>query len=1038
VTGRFRVLLLPAAVLGGLRARASLTVGCIVLAAVAVASAVLGPAYQDASLQSFLVTRLKQTEPYLAGVSLNYRPDGELAADPAAAADHVRTVGAAGLDRYDDPTTSLVSHHDGVQHVFGLPDIYTGFAVLRAQAGACAHLRVQGSCPNRPGEVLMFTADADAVNVRIGDSLPFAGYPGRLRVVGLYTVPEDTSFWYDDSRLAAVQPTPSPGGVGITFKPGPLITDSSTFDRLAPATWSLDVDRTLRVTPDIAPADVRAARRQAVALPASVKGAEGGHYTVRQDNALQYVIAEIDQNRETARKTVAPAVVSLVLVALALLVRLLAAAAEQRRSELALGSLRGMNRRQMWVLGMAEPLTLLLIAAPLGLALGYAAAVWLAHLWLVDDIPVPFGAPSVIAAVLVLGLAVVGCVWTVARALADPLSSQLAGVRRPGRSGRLAFVAKTVLVVGAVVVTVSSATAKGRSDPETSDLALPLLLAGGAGLLVAAATVFVARWWSRRTSEQRGIARFVASRAVSRRTEGSLVILPLTAALAIAVFAGGVFGAASAWRASEAATQVGADVSYRSTANLADTVAMTHRLDPDGRWLMAAGVVIQADYGEKLVIDAPRLGRVGAWPSTWTPGQDGADVAALLGPKSSGVELRGRTFRLSVVNDVDTGTPGVGIGIQVRSSDERDHTLFFGPFPTGSSTDSVRARYCETGCQVRTLLIGGPATDATTLNGTLEVSALTADGTPVESMVDSARWRPVISPLGIYPDTTSIRSGSGPGLRIALDSRGEQALGAVSPDDVPAYRPVLMGRSEATKIEGGSGDHLVAKTDALDGLPIHVVGETESMPFLGPRGFVIDYTMMTRDQSIPDSATEVYVLARGDTPDSITAALRAHGAFDRTELGAAKHLLDQDAYALSLNLYLVVALATMVLAAAGLAVNTAVQLPERRRDAASLRVVGVRRPQILRAVFAEFCAVLGAAGLAGIAAGALAQYLVVRTVTLGFADDIRTPRVVPTLDLSRLAELVGVAVAVMVMVATLVAALTVQHARAATLRETTR
>ena len=57
-------------------------------------------------------------------------------------------------------------------------------------------------------------------------------------------------------------------------------------------------------------------------------------------------------------------------------------------------------------------------------------------------------------------------------------------------------------------------------------------------------------------------------------------------------------------------------------------------------------------------------------------------------------------------------------------------------------------------------------------------------------------------------------------------------------------------------------------------------------------------------------------------------------------------MLDQDAYALSLNLYLVAALAAIVLAGAGLAVNLAVQMPDRRRDAASMRVVGVRRRQI--------------------------------------------------------------------------------------------
>jgi ABC-type antimicrobial peptide transport system permease subunit len=149
-------------------------------------------------------------------------------------------------------------------------------------------------------------------------------------------------------------------------------------------------------------------------------------------------------------------------------------------------------------------------------------------------------------------------------------------------------------------------------------------------------------------------------------------------------------------------------------------------------------------------------------------------------------------------------------------------------------------------------------------------------------------------------------------------------------------------------------------------------------------------------------------------------------------------VLDQDAYALSLNLYLVAALAAIVLAGAGLAVTLAVQMPERRRDAASMRVVGVRRRQILRAVFVEILAVLGAAGVAGVIAGATSQYLVVRTLTLGFADELRTPRVVPTLDASGLSLLVAVVVGALAAVATFVAAMAVRRARASTLRESVR
>ena len=62
---------------------------------------------------------------------------------------------------------------------------------------------------------------------------------------------------------------------------------------------------------------------------------------------------------------------SLILVALVLLSRLLAAAMTLRRGELALASLRGYSRRQLWFLGMLEPLLILAAATPLGVVGGY-------------------------------------------------------------------------------------------------------------------------------------------------------------------------------------------------------------------------------------------------------------------------------------------------------------------------------------------------------------------------------------------------------------------------------------------------------------------------------------------------------------------------------------------------------------------------------------------------------------------------------------------------------------------------------------------
>ena len=125
---------------------------------------------------------------------------------------------------------------------------------------------------------------------------------------------------------------------------------------------------------------------------------------------------------------------SLILVALVLLSRLLAAAMGLRRGELALASLRGYGRRQLWFLGMLEPLLILAVATPLGVVLGYLAARVLARRWLVPGLPVPFVLASALAVVgVVLVTALVAAV-VVRDAVNEPLSAQIAGVRRPDAS----------------------------------------------------------------------------------------------------------------------------------------------------------------------------------------------------------------------------------------------------------------------------------------------------------------------------------------------------------------------------------------------------------------------------------------------------------------------------------------------------------------------------------------------------------------------------------------------------------------------------
>ena len=213
----------------------------------------------------------------------------------------------------------------------------------------------------------------------------------------------------------------------------------------------------------------------------------------------------------------------------------------------------------------------------------------------------------------------------------------------------------------------------------------------------------------------------------------------------------------------------------------------------------------------------------------------------------------------------------------------------------------------------------------------------------------------------------------------------------------------------------------------------------QSIPLLGPNGLLIDFSTITIGRQIfEQQSSPVLVLARSDTPDAMVEELQARGVTLETTLAAEQRILDQSAYALALRLYAVVAALVLLMALAGLFVSTAVQLPARRRDAASLRVVGVPRRSVMSAVLRELAFVLGSTGVAGLAAGTLAQYVVLRTVTLGYVERLTTPALVAAIDPLRLAVLALLAAVLFGGIALLSSALTVRGARGATLRENAR
>ena len=1020
-------------IIRGLRSRALLTVGSIVLAALALGSAVLGPIFSEAVTNSYVVTRLQEAPAASTGLARVFTPDGPL--EPKAAMERAVTESDARNEgAWGQPTVTLESEDYSALR---------GAVTFWSRDDVCAGLVIEGRCPSAPGEVLMLAKDIQKTGARIGEPLEmnifeppeiegqFPRSPlAQVTVVGSYATPVTDDVWQSPLRLRATNEQSSLTGGYQPYNPAPLLTTHETMQSLGPDAWSVRVDTPLDVPADATPADLAEAVATAETLANTEDVERGTLVGIPDTNNLEQVAADVRDQQSTARKSIAPAVLSLVLVALALLMRLLRAASEIRVPELALASLRGVSSARLWLLGLAEPLVVLAVAVPLGVGFGIGLGAVLTRQWLVPGLPLPMPWLSWAAAGLVLVAALAVACAAVGMVVRDTLASQLSGVRRPRESRRWAVVAQLTLVALALAVLVSKLSASGQVDPDLTDMVLPVLLAVVAGLAATRLTAWLATWWTRRRALTRSLSGFVSARAISRRQEGTLVILPVTAAIAVAVFGAGVYDSAATWRGSVAATASPAATTWTSSLSMRETRDLTHTLDPDGDFLMAAASVVNPGVSF-AVVDASRLATVSTWPATWSPGRSVEEVAADITLPGAVPELVGRRLSITVDNRAQT-SDHLQIEARFGSVGGVPERSYLGPFPAGETRQSVRLpATCRTGCPLEGLTLGAGAGTTMEMAGSARVLSIAVDGVVVEAAIAGAAWSPAAG-SGARSAIATIDS-SGSTIDLTFDPAAGRSMARLTAGGIPLQRPAVRGVDVP--------DSALAALDDVDvsgAIPVDPVSTVEGMPFTGPAGLLVDYSSFVADRPVYDNLFDTRVLMKEGAPESMSRALTEAGLTVETTLAAQQRVLDQSAYALALRLYAVVAVLVLLMALAGLFVSTAVQLPARRRDAAALRVVGVPRSAVLSAVAREFLIVLGGAAIAGILAGSLAQYVVLRTITLGTVEAISTPHLVAAISPLRLVVLAVIAVVVLGLAAFFSASLTVRGARGSTLRESAR
>ncbi len=316
--------------LRGLRARWVLSVGSLLLTTIAIASAVVGPSYQHTAADSFMVAQLRAQPVLTTGLTYRFaRQHGQSADDAIAQAldETARESGPAyarGHALLLQPLPATLLPHSSVSAV----------PTLLSVPGACSHVALRGRCPTSPGEIAVLEADAETYGLHVGSQFDPYGDQTPFTVVGIYQPRDDArdnAFWAGPGRLQTVPGRPPPPAE-VPAHPAPWLTPQAGIE-LRHDPWYVSVDQRLEL-----PADLTAGQRRhhRGPGPCDLPGLRAGRtsstgLTLDPGNSLPSVARQLLDRRGVARSTVAPAVLSLILVAIVLLSRLLAAAMNLRR-----------------------------------------------------------------------------------------------------------------------------------------------------------------------------------------------------------------------------------------------------------------------------------------------------------------------------------------------------------------------------------------------------------------------------------------------------------------------------------------------------------------------------------------------------------------------------------------------------------------------------------------------------------------------------------------------------------------------------------
>ncbi len=625
--------------------------------------------------------------------------------------------------------------------------------------------------------------------------------------------------------------------------------------------------------------------------------------------------------------------------------------ARRRRTELALVRVRGAHGVRLVGLVAGASVASVAAGGVVGVAAGAVAVRLLHGPW---DVSNRVGGSGLAAAGLVTAgaaLVAAGCAWLVVR---EPLAT---AVRRctwggPGAAASFAGLVGGVGVLVAALLAVYQSGADAGADDGGS-----LVLAGSALIGISAGQVVV--WALRAAMTQAGQAAATRSTGVLlglRRalgTEHAGRLRAVVAAGVVVAAAAGAVTATSDWADDSARLRQGAPLRIAlPDAGSLSTLLLTQRLDPDGRWLMAAAVLDDGADAEQRIawLDLARFDRV---------------AGDFLAPTSADLVPRIAALRdAAAVRTVTGDSLRVGAGTRVPSRRPVTVTLeYVGDegFVANAALDvaaGATASLAVPDCAEACVVIGLSASAA------VEVTELRLGET---DLLASERW---VGPAGTAP---------GPGALTLPDGEALVPVDAVAPAPmVTAGDPVYPDGEPAIAEIGGSTR------------PVRSVGSRPGLPLVEGAGLLGDLPVALAGARGSVADVSNVVLARADTPDDVLAGLSEAGAEAPQRVQPSSSVLGGRDLAED-RIRRVVAGAGLLLGLLVVASGRRRRVRAGRRERAALRLVGVPAHELRRAGLVETTLLAAVVTLATAVGGWVAAATVVDASGLVPAGSTRLP-----------------------------------------------